>query len=140
MVLTEQARERLLVGLLRLGGVVTVCAFFAIVLPTEWMASSHRALGLGEFPRAPVVEYLARSIAALYGFHGVLLLILSSDPRRYRPLLWYVASMNVVFGSMVTVIDVEAGMPAYWTAGEGPPIVAFGVIIGLLNRSLPAAR
>jgi hypothetical protein len=102
------------------------------------MASSHEALGLGEFPRAPVVEYLARSIAALYGFHGVLLLILSTDPPRYRPLLWYVAAMNVAFGTIMVAIDAEAGMPAYWTIGEGPPIIAFGIIVCLLTRSLPA--
>ena len=60
----------MLVFLLRLAGSVTASAFLAIFLPVEWMASTHRWLGLGEFPRAPVVDYLARSIAALYGFHG----------------------------------------------------------------------
>jgi hypothetical protein len=133
-VLTRDGRLRLLVALLRLAGVVTVTAFFAMLLPVEWMSSTHRWLGLGDFPRVPVVEYLARSIAALYGFHGVLLLIVSSDPGRYRTIVWYVAAMNVLFGLMVLAIDVDAGMPAFWTLGEGPPIIAFGIVIGLLNR------
>src|SRR5687768_18496075 len=108
-------------------------AFLAMLLPVDWMASTHQWRGLGEFPRAPVVDYLARSIAALYGFHGVLLWIIATDPRKYRALVWYVAAMNVVFGLLVIAIDVHAGMPAFWTLAEGPPIVAFGIVIGALN-------
>jgi hypothetical protein len=138
--LTEDSRLRLLVGLLRLAGVITVTAFLAMVMPAEWMAATHTWLGLGEVPRSPAFEYLARSIAALYGFHGVLLLIVAGDPRRYRTIVWYVAVMNVLFGLMLLAIDIEAGMPAYWSIGEGPPIVAFGVVIALLNKSLPPDR
>jgi urea transporter len=102
------------------------------------MAATHARLGLGEFPRAPVVDYLARSIAALYGFHGVLVLIVSTDPIRYRPIVWFIAVMNVFFGLMIVAIDLHAGLPAFWTALEGPPIVAFGVVIAVLNRRMPA--
>jgi hypothetical protein len=126
----------LLVFLLRLGGLVTVMAFPAMFLPVNWMASAHEWLGLGEFPRAPVVEYLARSIAALYGFHGVLLLIISSDVVKYRNLVWFVAILNVVFGLMLIAIDLKTGMPLLWTLLEGPPIMAFGVVITVLNHRL----
>lgn len=136
--LTDTSRARLLVVLLRLGGIVTVTAFGAMLLPIDWMAAIHRSLGLGEFPRAPVVEYLARSIAALYGFHGVLLLLVSADPPRYRTIVWYIAFMNGLFGLMTIAIDVHARMPVLWTLFEGPPIVAFGTVIGLLNRSRSA--
>jgi hypothetical protein len=104
-----------------------------MLMPVEWMASTHRWLGLGEFPRAPVVQYLARSISALYGFHGVLLLIVSTDTRKYRTLVWYAAAMNMIFGAMIVAIDLHAGMPLFWTLGEGPPIIAFGLVIGVLN-------
>jgi hypothetical protein len=129
---------RLLVILLRLAGTLMVTAFLAMLLPTEWMAATHLWLGLGEFPRAPVVEYLARSIAALYGFHGVLLLLLSRDPVRYRPLVRYIAIMNVLFGVMITVIDLEAGMPISWAMLEGPPVIAFGVVVGVLAHAAAA--
>jgi hypothetical protein len=134
-VLSEQTRIRALVFLLRFAGVVTAAAFLAMFLPVEWMASTHRWLGLGEFPRAPVVDYLARSIAALYGFHGVLNLLASSDPVKHRAIVWFIAGMNMLFGLMMIVIDLNAGMPTFWTLGEGPPIIAFGIVIGLLNRS-----
>jgi hypothetical protein len=127
-----------LVVILRIAGCVTLAAFPAMLLPVEWMAATHARLGLGEFPRVPVVDYLARSIAALYGFHGVLVLIVSTDPIRYRPIVWFIAVMNVIFGLMIVAIDLHAGLPAFWTALEGPPIVAFGVVIALLNRRIPA--
>ena len=135
--MTHDARRRLLTGVLRLAGTITITAFLTILLPVEWMASTHRWLGLGEFPRAPVVEYLARSIAALYGFHGVLLLIVSTNPVKYRAIVWFIVVMNVAFGFIVMAIDVHAGMPAWWTLGEGPPIIAFGIVMAILNAGMP---
>ena len=124
----------MLVILLRLAGTITVGAFLAIFLPVEWMASAHAQLGLGEFPRTPIVDYLARTVAALYGFHGVLLLLVSTDPARYRPIVTFVAAMNVTFGIIVVAVDVHAGLPLWWTLAEGPPIVLFGAVLAMLNR------
>lgn len=127
-------RQRLLVILLRLGGVVTLSAFLAMLLPVEWMASTHEWLGLGEFPRSPVVDYLARSVSALYGFHGVLLLLIARDPQRYRTIVQFVGVMNLALGAIMLAIDAHAGLPWWWTLGEGPPIIAFGIVVLLLNR------
>lgn len=121
--------------LLRLAGVVTFSAFFAMFLPVEWMAWTHRWLGLGEFPRSPIVDYLTRSVAALYGFHGALLLLISNDPVKHRTIVQFVAVMNVLFGVIILAIDLHAGMPWLWTAMEGPPIIVLGAVIGYLNRS-----
>jgi hypothetical protein len=126
--------QRLLVILLRLGGVVTLSAFLAMLLPVEWMASTHRWLGLGEFPHSPVVDYLARSVAALYGFHGVLLLIVASDPVRFLTIVRFIGVMNVGFGLILVAIDAHAGLPWWWTLGEGPPITAFGLVVLFLSR------
>jgi hypothetical protein len=124
----------LLVILLRLSGTFTSLAFLAMLLPVEWMASIHQAVGLGEFPRAPVVDYLARSIAALYGFHGALLLLVSTNPVKHRTIVWFIAILNIAFGVMLVAIDVHAGMPMVWTLFEGPSIIVFGIVIAWLNR------
>ena len=131
-------RLRAIVFLLRLGGVVTACAFFAMFLPVEFMASTHDRLGIGEFPRIPLVDYLTRSIAALYGFHGCLLLLISTDPMRYRAFVYYAAIMNLLFGVIMIAIDLHAGMPLIWTLLEGPPIIALGIALVVLNSE--AAR
>jgi hypothetical protein len=129
-------RARLLALLLRVGAAVLLTAFGAMMLPTEWMATIHRWLGLGEFPRTPVVEYLTRSVAALYGFHGVLMWMVASDLSRLRPVAVYLGWMNVLFGGLVTVIDLEAGLPWWWVTFEGPPIAGFGVLILWLLRRI----
>lgn len=104
-------------------------AFLAVLIPVDWMAVTHPRLGLGEFPRTPIVDYLTRSLAALYGFHGVFLWIVSFDPKRYRGFVWFAATMNLVFGAMMIAIDLHAGMPAIWTAIEGPSIMAMGLAV-----------
>ena len=138
--MAPSVQERLLIVLLRIGGVVTSAAFLAVFLPVEWMSATHQWLGLGEFPRAPVVDYLARSIAVLYGFHGVLLLIIARDPARHLPIVRYVGVMNLVFGLLMVGIDIKAALPAWWTLTEGPPIAGFGAIILYLSRSIRTAR
>ena len=100
------------------------------------MAATHQWLGLGEFPRVAVVDYLTRSVAALYGFHGVLLLLVSRNPAQHRSIVWYIGLMNVFFGLLLVLIDLHACMPAFWTLAEGPPVVAFGVLVLYLSRSL----
>ncbi len=130
-------REKILVFLLRLGGVLAVTAFLSMLMPTSWQASAHAWLGMGEFPDAPLTDYLTRSIAVLYGFHGCLLLLISTDVRRFAPLVTFVGVMNVTFGLVVIPIDVVAGMPAWWTWTEGPPVIAFGATVLYLRRSIP---
>ena len=139
MLASTGARLWLLTLLLRIGGLVTSAAFLAVFLPADWMASTHEALGLGPFPRAPLVDYLARSIALLYGFHGILMFIVAGDPVRYRPIVTYIAAMDLIFGVAIAIIDIHAGMPWYWTIGESVPITVMGVLIAVLDRSTRAA-
>jgi hypothetical protein len=117
--------RRILVLLLRVAGVVTVTAFLAMFLPVEWMAATHRWLGMGEFPRSPVVDYLKRSVAR--------------DPERYATIVRYLGVMNVLLGAFLVVIDLHAAMPVWWTLGEGPPIIVFGALILFFSRSLVGA-
>jgi hypothetical protein len=133
--MSTEADHRLLVILLRFGGTLTGSAFLTTLLPVEWMAATHEALGLGEYPRVPLVDYLARSVAALYGFHGVLLFILANNPVRYAGIVRYIGWMNVTFGTMLVLIDLHAGMPLWWTMSEGPPVVVVGLIVLYLSRS-----
>lgn len=123
------AEERWLVLLLRVFGAVTLCAFFAIFLPTSWMASTHRWLGIGDFPHAPLTEYLTRSIAGLYALHGGFVVLASTDVRRFAPLVTYIAVGDALFGLGLVAIDAIAGLPWYWTAVEGPSVMVASVLI-----------
>lgn len=133
-------RERVLVLALRALGGLTLAAVFAIFLPRDRMAEIHAALGLGGLPQVPIVDYLSRSVSALYALHGGLLLVVAHDLRRHRPIVRYLGWASLAFGALVTGIDLSAGMPAYWTWDEGPPIVAMGLALLYLLRSVPQAR
>jgi hypothetical protein len=120
--------ERILVWLLRVGGAVMLTSLGAVVMPFDWMNSIHQQLGMGELPRAPIVGYLARSISALYALHGALLIFLAHDVRRYRLVVRFLAVAGVVFGALVLGIDYSVGLPAGWTAQEGPCVIVLGVV------------
>ena len=129
--------ERLLVLLLRVAGVTLLLAFGAVFLPTEWMATTHRWCGLGEFPASPLVDYLTRSISMLYGIKGGLYLVLSTDVRRHARIIAYTGWAAAAFGLVMLGIDLHAGMPWSWTLLEGPPVFVAGAGILFLIRRVP---
>lgn len=133
--------HKLLQLLLRVGGTLTGFAIFAVFLPTDRMASMHADLGLGSFPASPLVDYLTRSVAGMYAFHGAILWIVSFDPRRYAPVIAVLGAGNIVFGLLLIGIDVHAGLPGWWIAGEGPWVALAGVVLlALLAAARPGWR
>lgn len=127
--------ERLLAWLLRLGACFTLPAFLTALLPAETMVRVHRDLGLGELEVVPVVDYMARSLSMLYGFHGALLLLLSFRIQPLATVIVFVGWMNLLFGAALLAIDVHAGLPAWWIAAEGPWVAATGALILVLTRA-----
>ena len=130
-------KEKILALVLRLNAVVLLLAFPMMLLPVEWMAATHRWLGLGEFPASPLVDYLTRSISFLYGFHGGLLLLVARDLRRYRGVVVYVVVMGVAFGVSMIAVDLHAGVPLRWVLCEGPVVIIMALIVGLLLKAVP---
>src|SRR6516225_1060667 len=103
--------DRALVMLLRFVGVPALFALVAVFMPVSWMVATHRWLGLGEMPTAPVEEYLARSVSAFYAVMGALCLVLTTDLERYRPLVRFLGLVFALMSVVVLGIDVAAGMP-----------------------------
>jgi hypothetical protein len=127
--------DNVLVFLLRyLGGIPGLLALVPVFMPFSWMVATHRWLGLGEMPTAPVVEYLARSVSAFYALLGALCLAMASDLERYRPLVRYFGVCLALLGIVFTGVDLAAGMPWWWTALEGPGAVPIGALIYFLAR------
>lgn len=130
--------ERVLVWLLRVLGVLTLLALFAIVMPTDWMASVNDRLGLEPLARTPLTEYLTRSLSAVYALFGAMTLFVSRDVRRYQPLVAFTGLLTVLLGFFFTVLDSWAGLPASWTWFEGPPTVLLGIAMVWLARQVSA--
>ena len=126
--------DKVLVFLLRLVGVGSLFALVAVVMPSTWMAATHRWLGLGEMPTGPVVEYLARSLSVFYAVMGALCLVVAADLGRYRTLVRFLGVAFALMSVVLLGVDLAAGMPWWWTASEGPGGVVFGALLFVLAR------
>lgn len=126
--------QRLLAWVIRLVGLVEILAFGAVVMPREWMADAHRRMGLGELPDVAVVDTLMRQVSFTYGLHGVAMWFIAMDVARYRPLVVLAGWGYLLTGPVFVLIDVLAGLPWYWSAGNGGSCFVIGVLLLFLLR------
>jgi hypothetical protein len=75
----------------------------------------------------------------LYALHGVMLVGLSLDVPRYRPLVVLAGVSNGLFGAACVAVDLAVGMPLWWVVLEGPVIVGVAVLTVVLARRGAAA-
>jgi hypothetical protein len=123
--------------LLRFVGVLTLLALPAVFMPKSWMASTHEWLGLGQFPDAPIVQNLARSVSGFYALFGAICLVLAANLDRYRPLVRFLGVAVTLFGVALIGIDLAAGMPVWWTLSEGLSTIVMGVLLFACARHEP---
>lgn len=114
---------------LNLVGCVTLLAFAFAIMPEPWFAWCADHLGIDPFPEHPLTYYLARNLSALYGYVGVVMLVVARDLVRYHPLIGALGWGTISFGILQLVIDTQSGLPTWWTWGEGLSTVAGGVCI-----------
>ncbi len=122
-----------LIRVLQAVGSVSLLAFAAAVMPMQWIVEAGQWLGFDPFPDSPLTFYLARNLSLLYGYIGALLLLVSWDLDRYRPLVWYIAVGTMSFGLLQIVVDSMSGMPSWWTVGESVSTFLGGVLLYLLG-------
>ena len=127
-------RERLLVWLLRLTGLVEILAFISVVMPRSWMETSHEWLGMGTMPDGPLVMFMIRQASYAYGMHGISLWILASDVARFRPLIIFNGVAFLLAGPVFFLIDYLTGMPLWWTIFDALACGSIGVAMLLLTR------
>jgi hypothetical protein len=120
--------------LLRVVGGVCLLALVPLWMPRDWMDAGHRWLGWGPFPDGPVAEYLARSVSALSSFYGGLLVALSTDVRRYAPLIRYQAAAIMLLSASGVVVGSWAGMPLWFVGGDAVACWTYCVPMLLLVR------
>ena len=115
-------------------GVGLLMAVVPVFFPVSLMATFHQWLGLGDFPDAPITIYLARSTSLLYAMHGAVMFYVAWHFDRCQALVPLLGFLHVVLGLTMIGVDLNAGMPLYWTAGEGLPIALTGAAILWLYR------
>ena len=125
-------KKKALIVILRLSGLLLITAFIAAFLPYETMARIHEQIGLGNFPKLPILDYLARSVSLFYGIHGVIVLYISLDIMKYLKFLKLLCYLGFVFGIVLFGVDMNATMPASWAFSEGPLIVSLNLVVYIL--------
>ena len=99
-----ETAEKLLMWILRGAGVVCVLAIVPMLMPIAWAQAAHAAIGLGELPGEPSVEYLVRGMSAMCALYGGLLLLLATDVHRYRRVITYQAIAILTIATCGTII------------------------------------
>ena len=129
--INRRMKEKVLIIILRLSGLMLITAFIAVFLPYETMAKIHHQLGLSKLPQLPIVDYLARSVSFFYGIHGVIILYISFNLMKYLSFLKLLCYIGFVFGIALFCIDITAPMPASWTFSEGPLVLFLNLVVYL---------
>lgn len=119
--------ERRLAWSLRLFGGVDLLALIAFFMPMSWIQAGHELCGFGPFPEGPIPEYLARATSLLWAMHGGLLLVLSTDVRKYVELIGFVAIITVLAGLLLFLLARRTDLPLWWMLLEGPVFAATGL-------------
>jgi hypothetical protein len=97
--------DRSLRVFLRVVGVIDALSLAAVIMPDASMAAAHERLGLGELHPTPLLGYLARSASLLYAVHGAIIVFVSFDTVRYRPLIRFLAWTALLHGLALAAID-----------------------------------
>lgn len=125
-------RDRALAWLLRGLGCVDLLAIAVAFLPVHTIAAVNQWMGLESLPDSPLVDYLIRSTSVLYALHGGLMLGLSSDVVRYRPLIRLLGWLAIAHGLAMFFVDRQLGLPPWWPWIEGPTFAGCGTAVLLL--------
>lgn len=132
-------RRTVAVALLLMGG-LDLCALLVAIVPVEWIAVAHAAIGMGSFPVEPVAEYLARTGSLMYALHGATIVYIARDVDRYWGLIRFLAICALVHGALIAAIDSGMALPAWWRFLEGPAFSATGVIVLFLQWRADRSR
>ncbi len=130
---TMTRSERWLTVLLRVVGTAALLAIVAVFMPRDWIDRAHQALGFGPFPEAPTAEYLARTTSLFYVLAGVVQWWLSLDVRRFGTAIVALGVVMLASGMITLWIDLQAGLPPWWTMMDGPFGVALGTVYLVLQ-------
>jgi len=120
--------------ILRIAGAFEILAFISVVMPRAWMEAGHTWLGMGPMPDGPVLMFMIRQASYTYGMHGISLLVISTDLRRFRPLLILNGISYALAGVVFAWIDHSAGMPWFWTVGDALGCGLFGLAVLWFSR------
>lgn len=129
-------KQKTITLLLRIAGTIEILAFISVFMPRSWMVAGHTFLGLGEFPDGPLIDFMIRQSSYVYGIQGVLMWILSFDPKRFLPIIMYIGISFTIAGPIFLWINTTSALPFYITLMDSGSVFCFGIILLWLSISI----
>ena len=146
--------EQSIKWLLRLTGVTLLTALIFVFCPFSWLQKGHAYVGmdtlqytpphqveavtLGKLQYTPLMNYLIRTLSAMYTIVGAICFYVAYDVKRYLMLIRLLGCIAIISGIGVTILDAVLGFPWLWTALEGPITIILGAVLIGLARALYA--
>jgi len=128
--------KRLLRRLLWVVGAALLLALPFVFVPRAWHAEIHEHwIGLGPYPDGPIIDYLVRSVSAVYVLSGLFCWLVATDLGRYGPMVAFLGWASLAWGILMTTVDVMLDLPWWWILGEGVAAIILGVVLVVLARS-----
>ncbi|MCX5643570.1 MAG: hypothetical protein NTZ17_02620 [Phycisphaerae bacterium] len=128
---------------LRIIAIPAILAFLAAVMPQSWLVYWANRAAPGT-PTGILFTYLARMLMGMYGLTGLLCLMMSTDIRRYLPLIWVLGAASVV-GTIIGLIALFATVPPdhrtvfFWVVfGDFAEGLAQGVLLVVFLLHIPS--
>jgi hypothetical protein len=115
---------------------VSVPVLPAVFAPRFTVEKLSWLLGFGEPPDAPLLFYVTAGGSLVYLILSAMLLIISCDVTRYRPLVLFAAYASLIAAPLYWWIDTNTGMPRSWILMDAVSCLIFGA--SLLLASDPA--
>ncbi|MEO1527201.1 MAG: hypothetical protein AAFX06_17310 [Planctomycetota bacterium] len=110
-----------------------VLAFGAAFMPASWIVWTTDQLGVEPFPETPVAFYLARHLSLMYGGVGITLIYVGWHLERFRDLVGLIAFGVIGLGILQGLIDLQSGLPSWWTGIESLSTILGGMIFYWLH-------
>jgi len=121
-------------------GVAGLLAIVPALMPRTWLVAAVEQVEPGT-PVLFLVEYMARSLSAMYFLLGALLCLCATDLRRYAPAIRLLCVGCIFLGPLVCGAILTMPYPLHviaWTfAADAGLLAAFGVAVLLLQRKGP---
>jgi hypothetical protein len=92
-------------------------------------------MDLGSLPQAGIVEYLARTVSAMYAAFGGLLLLCATNPSRFAPIVTYaLIVLALVAIGMLMLMALNRPELVPWIGLDAVPASIYSVVGLLLQR------
>lgn len=117
-------------------GIGCVSAIFPALMPLSWIQETHEWLGLGEFPEAPIAEYLARGMSVMCVFYGGVALVIARDVMRYLPVIRFQAIFICILAPVGLFLSLRTGLPAKYLVMDAAGAVLMMLPVLILSFKL----